>query len=125
MLLAAGAGWGIITFWFHEIVFISKDHELALSIIILSRVLLGACQGEHALSSYQCNDASQFILGVHFPSLASITSQRLNSRDRSVFFSALTSGSSLGTLLTGTIGSYANETLGWPSVFYLIGLLTY
>ncbi len=36
-------------------------------------------------------------------------------------FSFVTTGSSLGTLLTGTVGSYVNETFGWPYVFYTIG----
>ena len=41
--------------------------------------------------------------------------------NRSFFFSATTAGGALGTLLTGTVGSYVNENYGWPAVFYTIG----
>lgn len=53
--------------------------------------------------------------------MASISSRHLNSRDRSFFFSSITAGSALGTLLTGTVGSHLNENFGWPFVFYCIG----
>lgn len=33
------------------------------------------------------------------------------------------SGGAFGTLLTGTLGSYMNETFGWESVFYSIGFI--
>jgi len=85
VLLASACGWGLITFWFHRIALLSYNHYEALKIIIMARVALGACQG------------------VHFPSLASMTSRRLNDRNRSSFFSAATSGSALGTLVTGTV----------------------
>jgi len=61
--------------------------------------------------------------GVHFPALASISSKNLNSKDRGFFFSATTAGGAIGTLVTGTIGSYMNETFGWPTVFYSIGFI--
>ena len=61
--------------------------------------------------------------GVHYPAVASITSRNLGSRDRSVFFSATCAGGPLGTLLTGTVGSYVNGAFGWPAVFYTIGFL--
>jgi ACS family sodium-dependent inorganic phosphate cotransporter-like MFS transporter 9 len=104
VLLGAGLGWGLLTFWFHQIVYLVQDHDLAMNLIVFSRVLLGAFQG------------------IHFPAVASITSRNLGVRDRSFFFSATTAGGSLGTLLTGTVGSYVNVTLGWPSVFYTIGI---
>ncbi|XP_059089900.1 voltage-gated purine nucleotide uniporter SLC17A9-like isoform X2 [Tigriopus californicus] len=106
VLLASGIVWGFITFWFHQIVYLVSDHEMALNLIVLSRVVLGAAQG------------------VHFPALASISSTNLNVRDRSFFFSATTAGSAFGTLLTGTLGSYLNESFGWPHVFYAIGLIS-
>jgi ACS family sodium-dependent inorganic phosphate cotransporter-like MFS transporter 9 len=74
--------------------------------VVFARVIIGAAQG------------------VHFPALASISSKNLNTKDRSFFFSATTAGGAIGTLLTGTVGSYVNETFGWPSVFYTIGILT-
>ncbi len=45
VLLAAGVGWGLITFWFHRIVYLFKDRDSSLNVIVLSRVLWGAFQG--------------------------------------------------------------------------------
>ncbi len=53
--------------------------------------------------------------------MASLSSRHLNARDRSFFFSSATAGSSVGTLLTGTLGSYLQSALGWPAVFYGVG----
>lgn len=102
VLLTAGLVWGLLTFWFQNIIAWSSPD---LRPVVFARVLLGAAQG------------------VHFPALASISSRNLNSKDRSFFFSATTAGGALGTLLTGTVGSYMNETFGWPSVFYTIGFI--
>ena len=44
VLLASGLGWGLLTFWFHQIVKAISDHDNALNLIVLARVLLGACQ---------------------------------------------------------------------------------
>ena len=44
VLLASGLGWGLITFWFHQIVKAVSDHDKALTIIVFARVLLGAFQ---------------------------------------------------------------------------------
>lgn len=43
--------------------------------------------------------------------------------ERSSFFSILTSGSALGTLLTGILGSFILDYAGWPTVFRVIGFL--
>ena len=99
VLLTAGLGWALITFWFHALMSL----EIGFAFIVLARVALGACQG------------------VHFPAMASLSSQNLNVKDRGFFFSAVTAGGALGTVLTGTVGSAVNETFGWPSVFYAIG----
>lgn len=60
--------------------------------------------------------------GVHFPSMSSLTSQHLAEKERASFFSILTSGSAVGTLFTGTFGSYLLDYYGWPTVFYVIGM---
>ena len=44
VLLASGLGWGLITFWFHQIVRAISDHDNALHLIVFARVLLGAFQ---------------------------------------------------------------------------------
>ena len=101
VLLTAGLIWGLLTFWFQNIIYLASD----LSLVVFTRVVIGAAQG------------------VHFPALASISSRNLNAKDRSFFFSATTAGGAIGTLLTGTVGSYMNESFGWPSVFYSIGFI--
>lgn len=45
VLLAAGLGWGFITFWFHRLVNVFSDHAKALNFVVMVRVLWGACQG--------------------------------------------------------------------------------
>ena len=44
VILAAGLGWGLLTFWFHQIVQLIADHDKALNLIVFARVMLGACQ---------------------------------------------------------------------------------
>lgn len=63
-----------------------------------------------------------YITGMHFPSMISLISQRLHETERASFFSLLTSGSALGTLLTGSLGSYLLENYNWVVVFQTLGI---
>ena len=58
---------------------------------------------------------------MHFPSMISLTSQQLSESERASFFSLVTSGSALGTLLTGVLGSYVLENYQWDTVFRVLG----
>lgn len=59
-----------------------------------------------------------------FPSFAySSFLQYLSSSERSSFFSLLTAGSALGTLLTGLLGSFILDYFGWQMAFRAIGFL--
>lgn len=49
--------------------------------------------------------------------------QNLSSNERTSFFSLLTSGSALGTLLTGILGSFILDYFGWQMAFRVIGFL--
>merc|ERR1712223_202257 len=102
VLLLGGLIWGLLTFWFQNIVIWAGSN---LKYVVFTRIVFGAAQG------------------IHFPALASISSRNLNTKDRSFFFSAISAGLAIGTLLTGTIGSYMNETFGWSTVFYSIGFI--
>lgn len=62
--------------------------------------------------------------GVHFPSLASLFSQRVREHERAFTCSVVGCGSQIGTLLIGGVGSLLLETYGWESVFYFGGSLT-
>lgn len=61
------------------------------------------------------------LAGMHFPSMISLISQRMHEVERASFFSLLTSGSALGTLLTGSLGSYLLENYNWMTVFRILG----
>lgn len=80
-----------------------KSWTYSIPFIVTVRILNGACQG------------------VHFPSMISLTSQNLSALERTSFFSLLTSGSAIGTLLTGTMGSFILDYFGWSFVFRIIG----
>lgn len=104
VIYLAAIGWSLITFWMPNVIYFSGSFkENSIPFIVTIRILNGAFQG------------------VHFPSMSSITSQNLCHSERSSFFGLLTSGSAMGTLLTGIVGSFILEFFGWPSVFRLIG----
>lgn len=84
-----------------------KSWTYSIPFIVFIRILNGACQG------------------VHFPSMISLTSQNLSANERTSFFSLLTAGSAIGTLLTGILGSFILDYFGWPSVFRIIGKLSF
>uniref|UniRef100_A0A182P1M3 Major facilitator superfamily (MFS) profile domain-containing protein n=1 Tax=Anopheles epiroticus TaxID=199890 RepID=A0A182P1M3_9DIPT len=106
VILLAAIGWSLITFWMPNIITSSTLFaSYSIPFIVTVRIINGACQG------------------VHFPSMISITSQNLSSCERASFFSILTSGSALGTLLTGIVGSFLLDYFGWPTAFRVIGFL--
>uniref|UniRef100_A0AAG5DMN7 Major facilitator superfamily (MFS) profile domain-containing protein n=1 Tax=Anopheles atroparvus TaxID=41427 RepID=A0AAG5DMN7_ANOAO len=106
VILLAAIGWSLITFWMPNIITSSSVFaSYSIPFIVTIRIINGACQG------------------VHFPSMISITSQNLSASERASFFSILTSGSALGTLLTGIVGSFILDYFGWPTAFRVIGFL--
>lgn len=105
VILTAAVGWSLFTFWMPQIIRLFAAQETSVNFIVTMRILHGAFQG------------------VHFPSMSSLTSQHLAEKERASFFSILTSGSAVGTLFTGTFGSYLLDYYGWPTVFYVIGFL--
>ncbi|KFB44190.1 AGAP008942-PA-like protein [Anopheles sinensis] len=106
VILLAAIGWSLITFWMPNIITSSSLFaSYSIPFIVTIRIINGACQG------------------VHFPSMISITSQNLSASERASFFSILTSGSALGTLLTGILGSFILDYFGWPTAFRVIGFL--
>ncbi|XP_010888943.2 solute carrier family 17 member 9-like isoform X2 [Esox lucius] len=64
------------------------------------------------------------LQGVHYPSLASLCSQRVVEGERGFLMSTIGSGSYMGTLMVGGLGSMILEHYGWESVFYCTGLLS-
>lgn len=107
VILFSSIVWSVITIIMPNVISISSNLStfLALPFIVFVRIINGASQG------------------VHFPALMSITSQNLNASDRTSFFSMLTSGSAFGTLLTGVLGSFLLDYMGWTWVFQVIGFM--
>ncbi|KAJ8680594.1 hypothetical protein QAD02_016381 [Eretmocerus hayati] len=105
ILWVAATGWGLSTFLLPDIINYF-DGEDSINMIATARVLNGAFQG------------------MHFPSMISLTSQQLVESERASFFSLVTSGSALGTLLTGVLGSYLLESYSWYSIFRVLGSLS-
>ncbi|XP_015121653.1 solute carrier family 17 member 9 [Diachasma alloeum] len=101
----AALGWSFTTFTLPNVIeeFTDSDHHV--EIIAMARTITGAFQG------------------MHFPSVISLTSQHLDESERASFFGLLTSGSALGTLLTGSLGSYLLVKFSWAVVFQVLGSL--
>ncbi|XP_069126561.1 voltage-gated purine nucleotide uniporter SLC17A9-like isoform X1 [Argopecten irradians] len=104
VLPIAACFWSMITFWTPQLAYLSTDKYLTLHILIVSRVFLGIFQG------------------FHYPSMSSVVSRKVSEQERSLTYSFICSGSHLGTLLCGSIGSVLLDKYGWQSVFYFAGL---
>ncbi|XP_061120201.1 voltage-gated purine nucleotide uniporter SLC17A9-like [Syngnathus typhle] len=77
-----------------------------LALMTMARVLMGILQG------------------VFFPSLTSLIAQRAPEGEKNFLYSINQSGSSLGILLAGLLGSIMLDWYGWESVFYATGFLS-
>ncbi|XP_049921773.1 solute carrier family 17 member 9-like [Epinephelus moara] len=102
VLFMSAVSWALLTACTPLLAHLSS-HTLAL--MTMARFLMGVMQG------------------VFFPSLASICSQRVVEGERGFLMSAMASGSHLGTLLAGGMGSLMLDQYGWESMFYSIGFL--
>lgn len=103
VLIFASILWASVTFCTPLLIQLSDDKPTAFYIIILARVMLGLCQG------------------VHFPGSTSIVSRKVPEEGRSLTFSLVSTGANCGTLLSGSLGSYLMENLGWQTPFYAFG----
>lgn len=99
-------GWALLTLVTPFIVR-SVPPASALLYAVIARVLTGCFQG------------------VYYPSLSSLFSRRVSELDRAFSYSFATSGSHIGTLFSGIVGSLTNEYFGWPITFIFIGTLSF
>ncbi|XP_067678257.1 voltage-gated purine nucleotide uniporter SLC17A9-like isoform X1 [Haliotis asinina] len=104
VLPIAACLWSLITFWTPQVAYLSTDKHMALYIVVLSRVLLGVCQG------------------FHYPGMTSLISRKVVEQERSLTYSFIAAGSHFGTLFTGSVGSILLDRYGWQMPFYFIGL---
>ena len=107
VIYSAALVWAVITFLMPELIALpgSVSATWTISFVVVVRIINGAAQG------------------VHFPSMMSVVSQNLNATERTSFFSLLTSGGAIGTLLTGTLGSFLLDYFGWATAFRIFGLI--
>ncbi|XP_067384300.1 voltage-gated purine nucleotide uniporter SLC17A9-like isoform X2 [Channa argus] len=95
--------WALITAGTPLLVQLSSH---AFALMTLARFLMGLLQG------------------VFYPSLASLCSQRVVEGERGFLMSTMNSGTHLGTLLAGGMGSLCLDWYGWESMFYGVGFLS-
>uniref|UniRef100_A0A3Q3BZ92 Solute carrier family 17 member 9a n=1 Tax=Haplochromis burtoni TaxID=8153 RepID=A0A3Q3BZ92_HAPBU len=103
VLFFSASSWALITAGTPLLAHLGS-HTLAL--MTVARFLMGISQG------------------VFFPSLASLCSQRVVEGERGFLMSTLQSGTHLGTLLAGGLGTLMLDRYGWESMFYSIGFLS-
>ncbi|XP_041654978.1 solute carrier family 17 member 9-like [Cheilinus undulatus] len=103
VLFISAVSWSLIT---AGTPLLAKLGSHTLALMTMARFLMGLLQG------------------VFFPSLASLCSQRVVEGERGFLMSTMNSGSFLGTLLAGGMGSLMLDSYGWESIFYSIGFLS-
>ncbi|XP_077409871.1 voltage-gated purine nucleotide uniporter SLC17A9-like isoform X2 [Vanacampus margaritifer] len=103
VLFLSAASWSVVTAATPALAHLGS-HTLAL--MTMARVLMGILQG------------------VFFPSLASLIAQRAPEGEKSFLYSINQSGTSLGILLAGLLGSAMLDRSGWEGVFYATGFLS-
>uniref|UniRef100_A0A8C6MFN5 Voltage-gated purine nucleotide uniporter SLC17A9 n=1 Tax=Nothobranchius furzeri TaxID=105023 RepID=A0A8C6MFN5_NOTFU len=93
--------------------------------LITAATPLLACLGSHTLALMAVARILMGLLqGVFFPSLASLCSQRVEEGERGFLMSTMHSGTHLGTLLAGGMGSLMLDRYGWEAMFYCTGFLS-
>ncbi|XP_006896940.1 PREDICTED: solute carrier family 17 member 9 [Elephantulus edwardii] len=103
VILLSATAWGLITAATPLLAHLGSAH---LASMTCSRVLMGLLQG------------------VYFPALTSLLSQKVRDSERAFTYSTVGTGSQVGTMVTGGVGSLLLDWYGWPSVFYFSGGLT-
>lgn len=103
ILIISAASWALVTAATPLLAHLGS-HTLAL--MTVTRILMGLFQG------------------FFFPSLVSLCSQRVVKGEKGFLMSTMHSGSHLGTLLAGGMGSLMLDWYGWESIFYSTGFLS-
>ena len=87
-----------------------------------------ACSNNSYYSGVTAVIACHFLIGifqgVFFPSITSIFSKHVHVSERSLLYAFAQSGSHLGTIFTGLLGSIIIELCGWPQIFILSGMFS-
>lgn len=100
-------GWAFMTLMIPALSHTHYLFESATVSVLLARFMTGVCQG------------------VFFPSVTSILTKHVAVTERSFVYSFAYSGSSVGTIITGFVGSIMIESFGWTSVFHSVGIAAF
>lgn len=103
VLLMSAVSWGLVTV---VTPLLARLSSRGLLLMTAARFLMGLLQG------------------VFYPSLASLCSYRVVKAERGLLMSTLNSGTYLGTLVAGGLGSVILQSYGWEYLFYCIGFLS-
>ncbi|XP_053705003.1 solute carrier family 17 member 9-like [Synchiropus splendidus] len=108
---------------------VGGERVLVLSAALWSTVtmvtpLLSRLSSHSVLSMTLARFLMGLLQGVFFPSLASLCSQRVLEAERGSLMSAIHSGTYLGTLLAGGLGSVLLELYSWELLFYSVGAMS-
>lgn len=106
VMFYTGLGWGTLTLAFPMLAHSNTVLGSGTAAVLAARFLTGVCQG------------------VFFPSLTAILTKHVPVAERGFVYSFSSSGSSVGTIVTGLGGSLIIDAAGWPMVFIIIGLLS-
>ncbi|XP_061760041.1 voltage-gated purine nucleotide uniporter SLC17A9-like isoform X4 [Nerophis ophidion] len=103
VLIFSAASWAVIT---AATPFLAHLGSHTLTLMTMARALMGLVQG------------------VFVPSLASLIAQRAAEGENGFLMSIIQSGSSLGILMAGGLGSLMLDLYSWESAFYAVGFLS-
>ncbi|XP_070555735.1 voltage-gated purine nucleotide uniporter SLC17A9-like isoform X2 [Ptychodera flava] len=98
--------WGPMTIIYPFCAYAFTDKSSHLTFLVINRVIFGA------------------VAAFHFPALSSICASKTVTGRRSFLFSALDSGATVGTVLSGSLGSYLMDYYGWQMSFYVFGAVS-
>ncbi|CAG0919431.1 unnamed protein product [Notodromas monacha] len=107
VLLWSSMVWSFMTFMHPVVVHLFAGSKTwVIQSLLVVRVIMGGAQG------------------MFFPAVASLSSRKLSKLRRSAFFARASSGSSLGTIFIGSVGSLLLASFSWEMVFLVISMLS-
>ncbi|XP_064626671.1 voltage-gated purine nucleotide uniporter SLC17A9-like isoform X2 [Lineus longissimus] len=105
VMTVAAAGWAIFTLLTPCLPLMYGSSSM-LFVMAFVRMLIGVCQG------------------VHYPAITSLVSRNVSEKERTFTYSFVCTGSNMGTLLCGSLGSLILDTYGWRATFVLVGSIS-
>ncbi|XP_038057455.1 solute carrier family 17 member 9-like [Patiria miniata] len=105
VLYRAALVWGVVTIVTAHVPYLYSSKAASIFTMAFIRFLLGITQG------------------VHYPSMSSLISKKVNMDNKPSVISVIFAASSAGTLFTGAVGSIMLLYFHWQAIFYFVGFL--